>query len=399
MRTRNVKPFVLLLLSFALPVFVYLIVMVAARVVPFGDNTLLIWDANDTYAATLTYWRDVLLGQQSYPYSFNGMLGINLVEAFATGLSSPLNAILVLFPRGAMPLAFSTLTLLKIGLCGLTFMIYLRKRYQCGLAGVLFSASYALMSFVAVYFMHTIWLEALILLPLAALGVYRIADGGNPLLFIISFALTIYCQFYMAYMVGLFSALYFVYLLIIGGGEAKTTAKSLLRKVFSFAGAALLSVGLAAAGLLPVVYHTITLGNQMDVDAIFSAGRVSTTFGILAKAYTAAISAVQERSGPPNYYICIPLLAFALLYFTNRYIQRRHRIAERGLNAVFMRSFMLPALYLAWHLFNQPNFYPHRFSFLFSFVLLDLAWLGYQKIPNLSARGMKARAVILAGSF
>ena len=198
--------------AFVLPVGLYLIVLIAARVVPFGENSLLLWDANHFYAAYFSYWRGVLHAQQDVFYSLNRALGQSMAGLASYFLMSPLNVLLLLFPENAVPLVFSMLVLLKIGLCGLTFMISLCKRWQCGWTGILFSTSYALIGFVAVYGIHVMWLDALLLLPLVALGVHNIADGKKPFLYCITLGLTIFSQYYIGYMVCLFAGLYFLYL-------------------------------------------------------------------------------------------------------------------------------------------------------------------------------------------
>lgn len=380
--------------AFLLPVGLYLTVLFAARVIPFGDNSLLLWDANHFYAAFLTYWREALLGQRDFFYSFSRALGQGMAGLSSFFLLSPLNFLLLPFPEGAAPLFFSALIALKIGLCGLTFSVFLHKRYQSGWQGLLFSTSYALSGFVAAYVFHVMWLDALILLPLVALGVHQIATGEKPFLYIAALGLAIVCQYYLGYMVCLFSALYFLYLSLQAGAGLRV----FLRRLGRFSAASVLSAGLAAAVLIPAVC-AVSRGYALFDSGMLTLDGVGSAFGVLSKMFTASVGVEQLKSGGPNFYIGIPLLAFALVYFVCRGIPLRRRLASLLMIAVFLFSFLFAAPYYLWHGFNAPNFFPARFSFLFSFLLLELAWQGYREIGNVTRRRAAVASAAAAAGF
>lgn len=382
------------LAAFCLPVGLYLVVLAASRVVPFGDNTLLLWDANSFYIAFLEYWRGVLSGGHDLLYTFNRALGSNMAGLTAFFLLSPLNVLSLLFPESAAPLLYSVLILVKIGLCGLTMFVFLQKRHACGWQGLVFSTSYALCGFVAVYAFHVMWLDALFLLPLVALGIHRINGGGKPFLYSIALGVAVMSQYYTGYMVCLFSALYFLTL----AGQTGGGFKAFWRKLLTFAAASLLAVGLAAAALVPAVFTVLREYSLFDV-GMLSMDRINSLLSVLAKAYTASTGIIQLRSGGPNLYIGIPLLLFALLYFVSRGIPLRKRLWSLGLVAAFIASFLFAAPYYIWHAFNSPNFFPARFSFLFSFVLVELAWQGFKEIPALSARRAAISVTVAAAAF
>ena len=69
----------------------------------------------------------------------------------------------------------SYLVILRIGLMGLTFSIYLRKTFgKADPAVILFSTCYALSGYLAAYNWNVMWLDAMLLLPLIALGIEQI---------------------------------------------------------------------------------------------------------------------------------------------------------------------------------------------------------------------------------
>ena len=380
--------------AFFLPAALYLAVLAAARVTPFGSNSLLLWDANNFYVSFLSYWRGVLQGSHDLWYTFNRAPGSNMAGLAAYFLLSPVNWLLPLFPADAMALAFSALVLVKIGLCGLTMFVYLQRRYASGGKGLLFSTSYALCGFVAVYMFHVMWLDALILLPLVALGIHRIAEGGKPFLYLGALGLSLVTQYYMGYMVCLFSALYFVTL----AGQSKIGVKAFFQRLGTFVLVSLLAAGLAAAVLIPAVYTVLRGYSLFDVRLLTLAPE-NTALALLFKAYTASTGVIQLRSGGPNYYVGIPLLVLSLIYFACSAVPLRRRLWSLGLLAVFVLSFLFTGPYLTWHAFNLPNYFPARFSFLFSFLLIDLSWQGAEAIPQSGQRRLTVWTAGLAVAF
>ena len=77
------------------------------------------------------------------------------------------------------------LTLLKIGLSGLTFGILMNYFHKNKVTNVIFALLYAMMSYNIAYSMCLMWLDAVIWLPIIILGIEKIAAGGKPYLHII----------------------------------------------------------------------------------------------------------------------------------------------------------------------------------------------------------------------
>lgn len=73
---------------------------------------------------------------------------------------------------------------------------------------ILFSTMYALCSFAVGYFFNIMWQDAVYLLPLVLLGVEGLLQKKYKLL-IISLSILFISNFYTAYMVGIFTFLYF----------------------------------------------------------------------------------------------------------------------------------------------------------------------------------------------
>ena len=130
-----------------------------------------------------------------------------------------LHATGVLFPNQMMPDALYVLTLLKVGCAGLAFgFLHVRSRFLAG--HVALSVSYALISFITAHSEIIMWLDAFIYLPLVILGfiVLWILNGRN---FYLSVIYSCFIQFYMGFMIGVFSFLYFIARLLTNWSEYK----------------------------------------------------------------------------------------------------------------------------------------------------------------------------------
>ena len=391
----SVKPFksskVLLYLSaFLIPVFIYMIVMFVCKITPFGSRTLLVWDADGQYAYFLTELRRVFLGQADPFYTLNAALGSGLTGLISYYLASPWNVIFALFKETDLPLAYSILVLIKIGLAGLCMMVYLHYTYRLNYKGLLFAVTYALMGYVAVYCWSVMWMDGVAVFPLVVMGLRKISKHEKPFTYILALAYALFCNYYIGFMICLFSVLFIIYLAI--------EDHKVLRTALVFIFASLLAAGLAAVLLIPA-YVEISSGYKMFDFSSESITRISSLFSIMTKAYTGAVSFDQLRYGQPNYYIGIPVLILAIGSFLNPAIPFRKRLLNTILPGILLVSFIIKPLYLLWHGYDYPSCFPARFSFLFCFVLIELAVQGYLAMPRPASLTFRRRMLCLCAGM
>ena len=207
-----------LLSAFLLPAAIFLLILRKNCILPFGETTLLFSDLDSQYIEFMAEYRRILLGEGSLFYSWNAGLGMNFLALTAYYLASPFNFLLVLFSENRLPLAVSLITTLKLSCAGAAFSRFLQVRFRkTGLWIPLFSACYALNGWALSYAFNIMWLDALILLPLLCAGIEKLLRGercGMAVL-IPLFALSFISQFYMAFMTGVFCALYLLTRLIV----------------------------------------------------------------------------------------------------------------------------------------------------------------------------------------
>ena len=213
----------ILALCFFIPAVTMGVAFALNGVFPFGDRGVLIIDSLHQYLPFFTEFHEKLANNETLLYSFGGGLGFNFWATFAYYLASPLNLIVTFFPKSEMMDVMALLIVLRIGLCGLTFGWYMleKKQYKNGLP-VMFACMYALSSFIIGYYFNLMWLDSIAMLPLVMCGIERIVDGKSGRLFGLSLFYGLYCNYYIGFMLCLFSCLYF---LVIWIGAKKNQCK------------------------------------------------------------------------------------------------------------------------------------------------------------------------------
>ncbi len=387
-----------LLLPFLIPMAIMFIVYLALQIHPFGERSVLVLDMNGQYVYFFEQLRDVLVGDSSLYYTFERSLGGEFLGYFTYYLASPLSFIVALFPKTMITEAIMLLLTLKAGLCGLTFSIYLDKTRKKNVVGfTLFSVMYSLCAYATIYQTNTMWIDALIWLPLVVLGIERLVKRGRFKLFIISLALTIWSNYYIGYMVCIFVVLYFFYYIFAHSndeinllGEKKHRLKSLLRiALFS-----LIAILLAGAVIVSA-YYSLQFGKSDLQNNSFEPTLRMDILDLISKLFIGSYDTVRSE-GTPNIYCGIFALIMLPAFFISKKIKGREKIGYIILLAIFVMSFSVNTIDLVWHGFQMPIWLNYRYSFMFSFLLLVMAYKGFECFEDLSCKYFAKVAALLA---
>ena len=157
-------------LSFLVPAALMLAVYGAMGMAPFGDKSILAMDMADQYVEFFC-----ALKHGDVYFSWSKALGTTYIGVFTYYVSSPLSLLTLLVPNEAMPMGLMFLTVLKVGLIGLTYAIFTTRFFgKSGPAALLGALAYALCSYTAAYSMCIMWLDGMIWLSLILLGLERL---------------------------------------------------------------------------------------------------------------------------------------------------------------------------------------------------------------------------------
>ena len=372
------------LLAFLIPVIGMLSVMWIRGFVPFGDTSMLYSDMYHQYYPFFVSFRRALLSGESLLFNWDVGMGLNYVGLIAYYLGSPLNLLSVFIPEGYLLEYFSLLVPMKLGFASLFFSIFLRKLFHKNdISVAFFGAFYGLCAWALAYQWNVMWLDTFALLPLVVLGAIALLQNKKFILYTITLSLSVLINYYIGLFTCIFIALLFVCYQICNWKNFQTFILDFGRIALY----SLLAVGITAFLTLPAYIalqstqsgiNTFPQGFQLNIadsntwSGLFDAMRqvVGNQNGGLALNF-------KEHTGLPNIYCGVISTTLACLYLTCKQIRRRERFCAVGLLFFFNISFILRQLDYIWHGFHFTNMIPYRFSFLYSFVLLYMAYRAY----------------------
>ena len=192
-----------LFLCMLIPALLMYLIYLAREIHPFGSGAVLVLDLNAQYVWFFEALRNFAHGDASLLYSFSRALGGEFLGIYAYYIASPLSYIVCLFPQDRMLEALLTLFLIKTALCGGTFGYYMHKTFKSfnPFSIVAFSTLYALTSYAIVQQHNTMWIDAVMWLPLITLGLEALIKHGKFKMYTAFLALTLFSNFYIGYMV------------------------------------------------------------------------------------------------------------------------------------------------------------------------------------------------------
>ena len=355
--------------AFLIPAFLMGAYFAYRQMAPFGPSSLLTVDLGQQYIDFFAYFRNIILHHPSALfYSFSKGLGGEMFGTNAYYLFSPLNLLLLAFPGKWLTSGVMLITLVRYGLAGLS-MAWLIQRtgLQRGPRIWAFSTAYALNGWMIANQLNMIWLDALILLPLITWGLLRLIREKRPGTYIAWLAVMLIDNYYMAWMICIFTLLVLLWQLpALNGWKARLNASG------AFLASSVLSAGIAAVVLLPTAY-ALTTSKGTYTETSISSKLEYNPLKMLGKLVPGSFNFNQMPSGQPNVYIGMLLLIGAILYFFNVKVNWRQRLVALLVTIFFIASFCYEPLDLLWHAGQFPVWYPYRFSFLFSFWCILLA--------------------------
>lgn len=385
------------ILAFFIPIAVIMVGFIRNGVYPFGDHGILIIDSAHQYLPFFTELLRKLREGESLLYTFHGGMGINFWGLIAYYLSSPLNILLLLFKEDFVMEAMAMLILLKIGLSGGFFAFYLsRKSKKSNLTVVACSIMFALSNFMIGYYFNIMWLDSIMLLPLIMMGIEKIAAGKSGRLYGGVLALVLFCNYYIGFMICIFSCCYFVIQFIIG---KKQKVSEFFKKCISFGGYSLLAGAMAGIMLVPA-FRSLSISQSMtDPDVFPKTIKVYTSWLKLFSQHFMMLEPINisDEQGDLNVYFGVAVILLVILYALDKKIHLRERIVKILFCVFLFLSFNINILNFIWHDFHVQNGLPNRFAFLYIGMLVTMIFDVCQDIKSISIKRVGIAAFLSIG--
>ena len=368
-----------LALAFAIPCVGMLFVMLMSRYEPFGNYSMLYSDMYHQYYPFFVEFRSALREGKGLLYTWSVGLGMDYLGLIAYYLASPLNLLSVLVPEGLLLEYFSLLVPIKLGLAGLFFAGFLKKLFGKNDVSIsVFGGFYGLCAWALGFQWNIMWVDTFALLPLVALGTVKLLKEKKFVLYTISLFFSVFANYY----IGLFTCffvflLFFVYEFCRWGGWKKFAEDFFRIGFFS-----LLAIGMAAILELPAL--AALQSSQSSVNKFPTGFRLNIAKENTVKGLLDAMRQVAGnmggsikpnfKEGLPNVYCGIISVFLMMLYLLAKKIPLRDKVCAVFLLLFFNVSFIIRQLDYIWHGFHFTNMIPYRFSFLYSFVVLYMAY-------------------------
>ena len=357
---------------------------------PIGDSMFNIYDSNSQFPGFF------MLLQNFTFFSFAAGLGFNLFATATYYLMSPLNILIFFVNNINFHIFYTIIIYLKIGLAGLSMFIFLKSEEKNNqLWAFILSTAYALCGFMSTYYYMTIWMDHLYLLPILLLGIKKLVIENKSCLFIIMLSLSLMINYYIGYMLCIFSVIYFIYLNL---SLKNVNYKKVIKK---FIIASLISVAIATVILLPS-FFALMQGkalwiNNTDIEGFTNFFELNSNIRYFFYNLTPGSFQFNDYSyGPAQIYSSLLAVILVVLFFFNQKFSKKEKIAVAVIIGFFFLSFLWSGLDYTWQFFQRPIWWQSRYSFTLSAFLIIIA---YKSIVNIKDLKLTLKNRILCTSI
>ncbi|MFK0011065.1 YfhO family protein [Streptomyces sp. NPDC091027] len=361
------------LLAFLITTAAFCAAWVARGAFPFGNTGRALNDQANQYVPFHRALWDLVHGQAAGDllFTWRGGFGQQFLSDFHTYLGNPFSWLAVLVPRAHVDLVVFAVTPLTMGTAAAVMTVYLGRLnpgpwWQRGVLGAVYGlCGWALSD--ASYI--PMWLWGLVALPMLGIAVEWCLEGrrwpGAALLV----ALAWFGNFYTAMMATMAACV----LLAVRMATRDMTASERLRALWRAASAAATGILLTLPLLLPS-FLSSGAAQPTKAAAFQPVGLDVFLAGMLP--------ATHLWGGRPRLYVASLGLVLALSFVLNGRIARRTRLVWGAATVLVAASFQFPPTQYVWHGLAVPNGNPYRETFVFSGMVVVLAWLALAHRPR-----------------
>ncbi len=371
--------------AFGIPVLIMLFLFIIQGIYPFGGRSFLVSDMYHQYMPFFSELVRKVQEGESLNFSYNVGIGSNFLALYVYYLASPSHWLAFLFPAEHLMEFMTYLTVIKIGLCGLTSYIYLHKHWEdrgqtltgaYSMMALFCSGFYALSGYMMAYNWNIMWLDCVLLLPVLLLGLERLVRENRPWLYYFMLTLCIFTNYYISIMVCIFLVLYFVFLFF--------TERINWKAVGQFALFSLLAGGTAGILLVPEVCAIL----QTDFGDVSFPKALESYFSVLdmLARHCMCISTERGLDHWPNIYCGSAVFMLLPLYLTNDKIPVKKRFGMTALACFLLVGFSTNLLNFIWHGLNYPDSLPARQSFIYVFLILVMCFEALKSVDTLEPK-------------
>ncbi|MGW7312959.1 YfhO family protein [Streptomyces sp. NPDC054865] len=354
---------------------------------PFGNTGRALNDQANQYVPFHRALWDLVHGQAAGDvlFTWRGGFGQQFLSDYYTYLGNPFSWPAVLVPREHVDLAVFAITPLTMGTAAALMTVYLGKLqpgpwWQRGVLG----ATYGLCGWAlsdASYI--PMWLWGLVALPMLGIAVEWCLEGRRWPGVALLVALAWFGNFYTAMMATMAACVLLAIRLITLDMTGAQRLRALARAATAAATGILLTLPLLLPSFLSSGSAQPTTAGAFDPVRIevFLAGMLPAT---------------HLWGGRPRLYVASLGLILAATFLFNTAIAKRTRLVWAAATLLVVVSFQFPPTQYLWHGLAVPNGNPYREAFVFSGMVVVLAWLALANRPRPLHLALAAALLVVA---
>ena len=349
------------LAALLIPCGLLLLAMALLPVAPFGDYTLLLNDASFQYLDFAAYVNSLVTGENTLLYTFQKNMGGETVSLLSYYLMSPFSILFAFANKETIPYFYTAVMVLKLSFCGWIFFYAAEKQFGAKAIHLVFSTGYALMAYNTLYGMHIMWLDCVIVLPLMGLGLTNLWQEKSSRLYVFSIAYALMTNFYIGYMLCIASVIFCIAYFVMLDVPLNRKWPILGKYVFASC-----IGGFSSAVVWLPTFLALLSGRVSQGDSFVNWNATFNLLGLAGKLAAGTSSVEQLSFGTPHIFCGTAALFLLVVFFLYKGFPLKVRLTVFTVLAVFVASFYLRALNIAWHGFSSNN----SFSFLLSSIRL-----------------------------
>lgn len=356
---------------------------------PFGNTGRALNDQANQYVPFHRALWDLVHGQAAGDvlFTWRGGFGQQFLSDYHTYLGNPFSWLAVLVPRAHVDLAVFAVTPVTMGAAAAVMTVYLGKLHpgpwwQRGVLG----ATYGLCGWAlsdASYI--PMWLWGLVALPLLGIAVEWCLEERRWPGVALLVALAWFGNFYTAMMATMAACV----LLAIRMATRDMTGRQRLRALWRAATATGTGILLTLPLLLPSFLSSGAA--QPTKAAAFDPVRIEVFLAGM-------LPATHLWGGRPRLYVASLGLILAGAFVLNSAVARRTRLVWAAALLLVAASFQFPPTQYVWHGLAVPNGNPYRETFVFSGMVVIVAWLALANRPRPLHLALAA-ALLMAATY
>lgn len=362
------------ILAVVLCISMQLIIVIWNNIYPFGDKTLVYGDG-DQYLSMIAYFKSTFSSTNDLFYSWSKVMGGNFRGDYAYYCSSPLN--LLILPFNNLVIGIHFIVSVKLILSAISFAVLLNKfggvDNHNEIAISAFSAAYPFMGYVVSYIWNYAWLDGVMLLPIIVAGIIEIVKNGKFFIYTISLAIALISNFYVGFMLCIASVIFFIAVLVL----KYTNLRSCIKASGIYFLSSLIAGGLASIVLLPAYF---SIPNERSVDwnyFINNMGYTGKPLDVISMLFSYPMHNMDYGNNYPIVFSGPVQFLFAVYFFFNKKVNIKKKMVAGVVLFVFFLSFGFDTINLIWHGGSWTAGFNYRYSFIFSFIIMIMAFDSY----------------------